>query len=43
MKIGKGHAVHEEGEEGLHRHITKVIIPPLTDAVIGIMEHSHLF
>ena len=22
-KIGKGHAVHEEGEEGLHRHITR--------------------
>ena len=23
QKIGKGHAVHEEGEEGLSRHITK--------------------
>ncbi|CAF9939729.1 MAG: hypothetical protein ALECFALPRED_008273 [Alectoria fallacina] len=22
-KIGKGHAVHEDGEEGLHRHITR--------------------
>lgn len=22
-KIGRGHAVHAEGEEGLHRHITK--------------------
>ena len=24
QKIGKGHAVHEEGEEGLKRHITNV-------------------
>ena len=24
QKIGKGHAVHEEGEEGLRRHITNV-------------------
>jgi hypothetical protein len=24
IKIGKGHAVHEEGEEGLRRHITNV-------------------
>ena len=24
-KIGKGHAVHEEGEEGLQRHITKTV------------------
>ena len=24
-KIGKGHAVHEDGEEGLHRHITRTV------------------
>ena len=24
-KIGKGHAVHEHGEEGLHRHITNTV------------------
>jgi len=24
-KIGKGHAVHEDGEEGLHRHITNTV------------------
>jgi hypothetical protein len=23
QKIGKGHAVHEEGEEGLHKHLSK--------------------
>lgn len=23
QKIGKGHAVHEDGEEGLHRHLTR--------------------
>ena len=26
VKIGKGHAVHEEGEEGLRRHITNVTL-----------------
>ena len=24
-KIGKGHAVHEDGEEGLQRHITRTV------------------
>lgn len=27
-KIGKGHAVHEDGEEGLQRHITKTVSRP---------------
>ena len=27
-KIGKGHAVHEDGEEGLHRHITRTVGTP---------------
>ena len=29
-KIGKGHAVHEDGEEGLHRHITRTVGAPTT-------------
>ena len=30
-KIGKGHAVHEDGEEGLHRHITRTVGAPTLD------------
>ena len=40
MKIGKGHAVHEDGEEGLHRHITRVTPLWLIDAVIGLPRTS---
>ena len=39
MKIGKGHAVHEEGEEGLHRHITKVRKRPLIGGVLGLSRN----
>ena len=31
QKIGKGHAAHEDGEEGLARHLTKSGIPRTRD------------
>jgi glycerol uptake facilitator-like aquaporin len=37
VKIGRGHAVHEEGEEGLRRHITKegVLQQGMTEVLRG--------
>ena len=32
QKIGKGHAVHEDGDDGLALHLTKTGIPRTADA-----------
>lgn len=40
-KIGKGHAVHEHGEEGLRRHITNTVGIP-TNMIDSFSPHSHL-
>ena len=37
-KIGKGHAVHEEGELGLSRHITKTGM--LEDGMTSVLKNQ---
>jgi len=39
QKIGKGHAVHEEGEEGLHRHLTNTGI--VENGSMGVTKGEH--
>ena len=42
QKIGKGHAVHEGGEEGLALHLTKSRIPMKREANGGaVMEKGY--
>ncbi len=41
-KIGKGHAVHEHGEEGLMRHITNTAGVPQSMIDTYSPTHSHL-
>ena len=40
--IGKGHAVHEDGEEGLRRHITNTVGVPIVHDLSVLFQHIRI-